>query len=215
MNIMSFIPARGGSKGVPGKNKKILGDKPLIAWTIEDALESRLFDRVVVSTEDEQIAAISREWGAEVIMRPEELATDTANLDDAIRFTLEQLEIQDYIPDYMVIMSPTSPFRRHGLVDQAIRMALEDTNVCYVHSLRPIAFDPGDLAYGDGKPFMARDMALDLKDRTFSVSMSFGVQRMEEGESRRRGIVLDSDESIDIDLPVDWQDAEKAVTRWI
>jgi hypothetical protein len=215
MNIMSFIPARGGSKGVPGKNKKILGDKPLIAWTIEDALESRLFDRVIVSTEDEKIASISREWGAEVIMRPEELATDTADLQDAITYTLDRLKEQGYAPDYQVIMSPTSPFRRQGLVDQAIQTALDEPELCYVHSLRPIAFDPGDLIHPDGSPFMTEDVAEVLRGQLFCLSMSIGVERMTPGGSQRCGIALTSDEAIDIDDQADWLAAESAWLKWI
>jgi CMP-N-acetylneuraminic acid synthetase len=215
MNIMSFIPARGGSKGVPGKNKKVLGDKPLIAWTIEDALESRLFNRVVVSTEDDRIASISNEWGAEVIVRPEELATDTADLQDAVNHTLKQLKGEDYVPDYMVVMSPTSPFRRQGLVDHAIHKALQNIDLCYVHSLRPIPFDSRDLVHPNGRPYIQEDLHGEHEGRLYSLSMSFGVERMKPGKSERDGIELLPDESIDIDLPADWAAAERICHKWM
>ena len=76
--ILGITPARGGSKGIPGKNIKEISGKPLIAWTIEAAKESQMIDRYVVSTEDEEIAEISREYGADVIERAPELATDEA-----------------------------------------------------------------------------------------------------------------------------------------
>ena len=79
-NILALITARGGSKGVPKKNVKVLAGKPLIAWTIEAAKASKFLDRVLVSTDDEEIAKTSREWGAEVpFMRPPELAEDVAD----------------------------------------------------------------------------------------------------------------------------------------
>lgn len=215
MKIMSFIPARGGSKGVPGKNKRILGDKPLIAWTIEDALACAFFDRIIVSTEDKEIIKIAAKWGAEVIPRPEELSTDTADLQDAVSFTLDRLKEVGYIPDYMVAMFPTSPFRRPGLLDEAIHMALSDPDICYVHALRPIHFDPANLVLPDGRPYMTEHLAENLRGNLFAMSMNFGVQRMlQEGGTERCGLTLTQDESIDIDLPEDWDAARRASARW-
>ncbi|PKP59014.1 CMP-N-acetlyneuraminic acid synthetase, partial [Candidatus Atribacteria bacterium HGW-Atribacteria-1] len=83
--ILGLIPARGGSKGVPRKNIKLLLGKPLIAWTIEQALASKYIDKVVVSTEDEEIAEISKKYGAEIpFFRPKDLATDKSLVIDAI-----------------------------------------------------------------------------------------------------------------------------------
>ena len=213
---MAFIPARGGSKGVPGKNKRILGDKPLIAWTIEDALACRFVDRIIVSTEDKEIIDIAEKWGAEVIPRPKELATDTADLQDAVTFTLDKLEETGYVPDYMVPMFPTSPFRRPGLVDEAINMALSDPDICYVHALRPIPFDPADLVLNDGRPYMAVHLAEKLSGDLFATSMNFGVQRMfQDGGIERCGLTLTPDESIDIDFPEDWDAAARASVRWL
>ena len=78
MNILGITPARGGSKGMPKKNIKVISGKPLIAWTIEAAKEAKVIDRYMVSTEDEEITEISREYGADVVERPPELATDEA-----------------------------------------------------------------------------------------------------------------------------------------
>jgi CMP-N,N'-diacetyllegionaminic acid synthase len=116
---IGIIPARAGSKGLPGKNTRLLCGKPLIVWTIEKALRSRHLDRVVVTTDSEEIAAIAREAGAEVpFTRPAELATDTANSYDVIRHALAYLT--PTIFDYTVLLEPTSPLREDGDIDRAV-----------------------------------------------------------------------------------------------
>ncbi len=215
MKIMAFIPARGGSKGVPGKNKKILGGKPLVAWTIEDALEANKVDRVVVSSDDDAILHISEKWGGEPITRPAELATDTASLDKAFFHTLRVMKEKGYEPDYVVAMFPTSPFRTSGLIDRAVNLALSDHEICYVHALRPIRFCLGDLVHPDGGAFMNSAMANRMAGRTFCLSMNFGVEKIKTTGSKRRGIELKPDECVDIDMPVDWQRAERIADRWI
>lgn len=116
---IGIIPARAGSKGLPGKNTRLLCGKPLIVWTIEKALRSRYLDRVVVTTDSEEIAAIAREAGAEVpFIRPAELATDEANSYDVIRHALAYLA--PTIFDYTVLLEPTSPLREDGDIDRAV-----------------------------------------------------------------------------------------------
>src|SRR5690606_36258987 len=113
--------ARGGSKGIRRKNVRMLGGKPLIAWTIEAALSSKMVDRCVVSTEDPEIADVSRRFGAEVLNRPLELATDAADTDDVMRHALAS------IPDVsvLVLLQCTSPIRDAGLIDQALQRFLD------------------------------------------------------------------------------------------
>lgn len=118
--ILGLIPARGGSKGIPGKNIKMIHGKPLIVWTIERALESKKLDEVLVSTDNNEIAHIAREAGAEVLMRPSELATDTASTLDVMIHAL-----QNYPADYLVLLQPTSPYRIKGLIDSCIDEFLE------------------------------------------------------------------------------------------
>lgn len=115
-NILGIIPARGGSKGVPGKNIKLIAEKPLIVWTIETAKMSKLLDRFVVSTEDARIAEISRRHGAEVIIRPEALATDKAKGISVIQHVLSIINA-----DIVVLLQPTSPVRNPCLIDRCIR----------------------------------------------------------------------------------------------
>ena len=118
--ILGLIPARGGSSGVPGKNIKMINGKPLIVWTIEKALQSKKIDKVIVSTDSEDIAEISRNAGAIVLKRPDKLATDTASTQDVMVHAL-----QNYPADILVLLQPTSPYRSKGLIDDCIEEFIE------------------------------------------------------------------------------------------
>jgi CMP-N,N'-diacetyllegionaminic acid synthase len=120
--ILALIPARGGSKGIPGKNVMLISGRPLIAYSILQAQHSQRINRVIVSTDDERIATVAREWGAEVpFMRPAEFAQDLSPDIDVFRHTLRWLaEHEDYTPDLIVHLRPTGPVRRVELIDQAI-----------------------------------------------------------------------------------------------
>lgn len=114
--ILGLIPARGGSKGVPGKNIKMIYNKPLIVWTIEAALKSKRLDKIVVSTDSQEIADIARAAGAEILMRPAELATDTSSTQDVMVHAIE-----NYPCDTLVLLQCTSPVRGEGLIDECIK----------------------------------------------------------------------------------------------
>jgi len=126
MQIIAIIPARGGSKRIPRKNILPLGGNPLISYTINDAVNSKLVNRVIVSTDDQEIADISNRSGAEIIYRPSELANDTATNLPVILHTLDYLkDKEDYSPDVVVFLQCTSPFRKDDDIDNAIRVFLE------------------------------------------------------------------------------------------
>jgi CMP-N,N'-diacetyllegionaminic acid synthase len=120
--VLALIPARGGSKGLPGKNIRPMCGKPLIAWTIEKANLSKYLDMVLVTTDCQQIADIAKQYGAHVpFLRPDDLATDVSSTYDAIRHALEYLRAkkgQSY--DYVVLMEPTSPLREDDDIDQML-----------------------------------------------------------------------------------------------
>lgn len=121
MRILAVIPARGGSKGVPGKNIKILGDKPLIAYSIESAKKSRLLSEIMVTTDDETIADVALQWGANIpFMRPKELAEDVTPTLAVIQHALEFYESRGDFFDAVCLLQPTSPFREDGFIDAAI-----------------------------------------------------------------------------------------------
>jgi CMP-N-acetylneuraminic acid synthetase len=116
VNFLGVIPARGGSKGIPRKNIKMIAGKPLIVWTIEAARASNLIDRFVVSTEDLEIAEVVKEYGVEVIKRPVELATDEATTLSVLQHVLTSIDAEN-----IVLLQPTSPVRDDDLIDICIR----------------------------------------------------------------------------------------------
>ena len=126
MNIIAIIPARGGSKGIPRKNVRLLDDKPLISYSILTAIKSKYHPDVVVSTDDEEIARISRQYGAGVLIRPDELAADDVTLDPVIYHAVkayEQKNHKDY--DTVITMQPTSPLLTADTLDAAIEYFID------------------------------------------------------------------------------------------
>lgn len=125
--VLGLIPARGGSKGLPGKNIQMLCGKPLIAWSIEKALKSKLLDKVVVSTDNLDIANISKKYGAEVpFLRPPELATDLATTISVVEHTLDFYKSCNIYFDYMALIEPTSPLREDDDIDKMLLMLDEE-----------------------------------------------------------------------------------------
>ncbi len=122
-SVMAIIPARGGSKGLPEKNIKELYGKPLIAWSIEVAKACSVIDKIVVSTDDENIADVAKTYGAEMpFMRPAELANDTASTIDVIFHAINWLrEHENYQPEYILLLQPTSPLRTVEDIEGAIQ----------------------------------------------------------------------------------------------
>lgn len=124
MRILGIIPARGGSKSVPRKNIKDLGGKPLIAWTIEAAKASGVFDRIILTTDDTEIAEVGKRYGAEVpFMRPPELAQDTTPTLPVLQHAITWLkENEQYEPDAGMILQPTTPFRSAEHIKGAVEL---------------------------------------------------------------------------------------------
>ena len=120
MSIITIIPARGGSKGVPRKNVRSLGDKPLIAHSILDAKEANLVDKVYVSTDDPEIAEVSSKYGAEIISRPSQIAGDTASSETALIHGLSEIEQKGISPELIIFLQCTSPIRSGEDIDRAI-----------------------------------------------------------------------------------------------
>lgn len=143
--MIAIIPARGGSKGLPGKNIRPLNGKPLIAYAVEAGLKSKYIDRVIVSTEDEEIARIAVQYGAELpFMRPAELASDTAMAVDTYIYTINRLEKEGGKPiDSFVVLQPTSPLRIAEDIDGAVELFMQkdaDSVVSYCKEDHPITW---------------------------------------------------------------------------
>jgi len=167
MRVLGLICARGGSKGIPGKNLVSLAGQPLITYSLEAAHESKLLDRVVLSTDDEEIASLGRKSGAEVpFLRPEELASDTALLSDVVDHAIKWLaNNQDYRPDAILLLQPTSPLRRACHIDESIHL-FDTENADTVISLSPPQEHPWDMVFfDDGKMKFALDKSIELTNR--------------------------------------------------
>ena len=146
MKILGIIPARGGSKGIPRKNIKLLNGKPLIAYTIEAALASNL-DRVIVSTDCKEIAGISKEYGAEVIIRSFNLAEDTTPTLPVLQHVVSKLEVEF---DAVMTLQPTSPLRTSKHINEAIELFESDKEVDSLVEV-PHNYMPEKLMSFDGK----------------------------------------------------------------
>ena len=136
VKVYAVIPARGGSKGVPKKNIRLLAGFPLIAFSIAGGVMSRLIERVIVSTDSPEIAEISRKYGAEApFLRPKELAGDTAPDRDFVLHLLGWLQDNEGgVPDYLVHLRPTTPWRDAASIDDAIRTILADPSATSLRS---------------------------------------------------------------------------------
>lgn len=217
MNVLGIIPARGGSKGIPKKNMVDLGGKPLIAWTIEAARASGL-DRLVVSTDSPEIAAVAAAYGCEVpTLRPSHLSDDNAPALPVIQHMLDVLEAAEgYSPQAIAYLQPTSPFRRTSGIDAALRLiaAGAQTVVSVVrvpHNMVPSSLMRMD---GDRLEFMTAPSARQFRRQTKEVLyarngpavLASRIEVIRGGNLYGRDIrpiVMDALTSLDIDEPAD------------
>lgn len=151
-DILALIPARGGSKGIPRKNIRNFAGYPLIAWSIAAARQSQLVTRVVVSTDDEEIAAVAREYGAETpFLRPAEFAQDNSTDLPVFEHALQWLEENEgYRPEIVIQLRPTSPIRPKAMVDDAIHILLEHSDADCVRGVVPAGQNPFKMWRFDG-----------------------------------------------------------------
>jgi len=217
LKILALIPARAGSKGILRKNIKLLAGKPLIAWTIQAALACPEIDSVVVSTDDEEIAAISQHWGAKIpFMRPTELARDDTPSIAVVLHALDQLPQYDAV----IVLQPTSPLRSKADIEACLSMASVRQAACVVSISEPaqspywmfkldeqgrlnkLLATPDISRRQDLPPVYALNGALYfarkdwlLANRTFLTEETVGY-------------VMPPEKSLDIDTPLDWKFAE-------
>lgn len=218
MKLLALIPARGGSKGIPGKNVVDLAGKPLIAWTLEAARTSRYELDVLVSTDDEQIAAVAAQWGgATDYRRPAELASDTAPTLDAVQHAVQWLAGQGRHHDALVLLQPTSPLRTAAHLDAAIDLWLQQPDQPVV-SVCPPAHPPY-LTFAhqpDGRwqrlaPLPASGRRQDSTAPYVQINGAIYIQsltRLSQGlglfeEDNTRFYVMPTQASVDIDTPLD------------
>ncbi len=217
--VIAVIPARGGSKRLPRKNILPLGGKPLIGWTIEAAQSSSYVDEVVISTDDQEIADVAKQFGVAVpALRPEELSTDTATTQSVLFYTLEKYGKD---ADIVVLLQPTSPFRSSDHIDQAIESLVKKSAFSVV-SVTPCEHPPqwantlpedgsmkDFLRLGDGKRSQDLGQAFRLNGAIYVYDI---CRLLEAGEMIYRedtyAFKMPRENSIDIDSQFDFDLAE-------
>jgi len=228
VRILCVVPARGGSKGVPRKNLRLVGGKPLLVWTLEQALSSRPAMDVVVSTDDEEIAEVARAAGALVpFLRPPELARDTTPTEPVVRHAIAAARAADAAPDAVMLLQATSPVRLPGTVSRAVAQ-LEATGVDSLVGVVPQA--PFIWAEGTG-PDAAPTAAYDVTHRPRRQDLTAATLRYRETGSLyltrtwvydeldnriggRVGLfVMDELEGIDVDTELDLEVADRTLAQ--
>ena len=227
MKVLGLIPARGGSKGVPRKNIKLLDGKPLLAYSAESALKARRLSRVILSTEDEEIAEVGRGVGLDVpFMRPAELATDTAATFPVVMHAIDTLRSQGDSYDAVCLLQPTNPLRRAMDIDECIEI-MERYGSDAVVSVLPVPepFNPmwvfwkqDDgrlvLSSGESEPVARRQDLPQAFHRDGSVYLSRTNVLFEHGNLYGRSIQsyeMDPQYAVNIDTANDWERAEQMI----
>ncbi len=227
--VLGLITARGGSKGLPGKNIRPLNGKPLLAWTIEDSQESKLLTRTILSTDDPEIAEIGRQYGADVpFMRPPELATDTATSMQVMQHALKTLKEQGEEYDAAMFLQPTSPLRTGKDIDDCIQLMI-DTGCDSVFTMVKLTnFTRYNLKrIEDGKilPLMEeegpttkqRQTLPDAYKRNSAVFLT-RTQLLEQGDmfgKDSRAVIVGPERSVDIDTLMDFEYASFLMDRLV
>ena len=203
------IPARGGSKGIPRKNLIDIGGKPLLAWSIEAAIQLSLPHRVVVSTDDEEIGKISRLLGANFLKRPEPLATDFSPTEETISHCLDTLSV-DYSFSHIVLLQPTCPIRRPRMLNLAFDQLLSDGSDSLVGVIPESPFLwSGPISRGTPKYNLAkRPMRQSFLEESINYRETGNIYITSINAFKKSNIrvsgktslfILNNDESIDID----------------
>ncbi len=218
MNIHVEIPARGGSKGVPRKALRALGGKPVIAWTIEHALSIQNVTKVFVNTDDADIRDISIACGAEVpFLRPLELAGDDSPLYDAVKYSHDwYLKNEAFVQDIFVLMSPTYPFRRYNLINDALEKCFEEPDIFNLSSVAPAKASLDNYRIKNNGMTESFEYPVQPGSKTdvfYQSAMSFNIvfNNRPACQNCRMPFFLNEIESIDIDEQKDFELAQLVI----
>jgi CMP-N-acetylneuraminic acid synthetase len=228
MTVLAVVPARAGSKGVPGKNERLLAGKSLVARAAEAALASGVVDRAVLSTDSERIAEIGRQAGLEVpFLRPADLARDDTPMQPVIEHAVAWLEELEYRPDIVLVLQPTAPLRTGAHVARAVALLQEsgaDSVVSVVEI--PRHFSPHyamRIAAGRLQPFSPEgaeitrrqdaEKAYSRDGTVYAVRRDVLVERHDLYGDDCRPLLIPAGESVNVDSPADWAAAEALLCR--
>ena len=232
--VLGLILARGGSKSIPHKNIKLLGGKPLIVRTIEKAKAAKHLDRLILSTDDPEIAAVAKKYGCEVpFMRPKELAADDTKDYPVFVHALEWLRDQEnWKPDFIVHLRPTHPFRKTEHIDKGIEMLADDPKADSVWTVGIPPVTPYKMFFIGEDSFLKQALTIPGEKETFNWPRQklpkaynhYGqvdVTRYETIMNKKSmcgenilPIILEG-EIFDIDSPMDWEMAEFLIKKGV
>jgi CMP-N,N'-diacetyllegionaminic acid synthase len=224
--VLGIVPARGGSRGVPGKNIKLLGGRPLLAYTVDVARVSGVVDRLILSTDAEDIAHVGRTLGVEVpFMRPAALGRDDSPMLPVVRHAIDTLGEGGWDPEVVVVLQPTSPLRRPEHIRNAVemlRVTNADSVVTVVELPRHISPDYL-MRIHDGRlvPFLAEGARITRRQdarpafvRDGTVYACWSRTICEQNSlygADCRPLIVPASESLSIDSDVDWKEAERRI----
>lgn len=213
--ILAVIPARGGSKGIPKKNITLINGKPLIQYTIDEALQSRYLDDIIVSTDSLEIASISKKLGAQVpYLRPTHLALDHSKSIDTLLHVIEEQNKLGFQYDYAVLLQPTQPLRKHWHIDQAIEKMISSNQSSLV-SISKVKEHPLFIRElkedGTVEPLLPNNSTVRRQDfpTYYRVNGAIYINKIKELNHNTSlndntlGFIMDSEYDIDIDELVD------------
>jgi CMP-N,N'-diacetyllegionaminic acid synthase len=221
VDILAVVPARAGSKRLPGKNLLDLCGKPLIRWTLEAALESKMIDSLVISSDDNEILAEGERLGLRTIRRPEYLASDTATTFDVLVHTLECLAEEDIRPERLMLLQPTSPLRGAQDIREAVQ-CMDDTKAESIISVCPCEHSPlwsGTLGPEGGMDQFLRPELLNQRSQDlptfYRLNGAIYIARTENFLEKQgffmpnsKAYIMPIDRSVDIDTYIDFKQCE-------
>lgn len=229
MKILAIIPARGGSKSIPSKNIQKLGKLPLVAHTIKSVKRSKEVNRIIVSTDNKKIAEIAKKYGAEVpFLRPKKFSRDSSSTLDVVQHTIQFLQkIENYTPDIVTILLPTTPFRPVGLIDESIRL-LRNTDATSVISVLKTKWHPFKAFMPENgflKPFKHDYLKYYQRQKlptfyhTTGAAYTFWLHTLEKygnyyGPKIKPIVSHDDEMNLDIDFLFDFFVAEMTLKHW-
>lgn len=214
--ILAVIPARGGSKGIPNKNVTKINERPLIDYTISEAIKSKYIDRVIVSTDSDSIAVVARASGADVpFVRPKHLAKDNSKIIDVLIDLLKTLSDRNEVYDYIVLLQPTQPLRQTFHIDEAIRQSVDNNykslvsvNIVNEHPLFIRTIDD----HGKLRSLLNQQSTVRRQDlqKYYKVNGAIYINKIDEDFNNNTSLndndypyIMDGKYDLDIDTPSD------------
>jgi len=218
LKILAVVPARGGSKGIPRKNIRLLGGEPLIGHTLKTAMSVDMIDDLIVSTDDNEISDVAKKYGAEVLNRPSELAADNSSTESAVIHVLNKMAEDERNYDVVLILEPTSPFRSTQTIIKTIKL-FESKDVDSVLAVRETKENIGNIENNIFLPInpkaprrrqLRKPMYIE-SSTIYAARTSFLLKNKSLVSDKWTPILVTDDESIDINIEHDFRIAESFI----